>query len=330
MTSGPDTGWDEDRLLALEPQEHDFQEFKSTPYMWDAGSGRVRGDFLDNLSKQLSAFANAGGGHILIGIEDDGAIDGGVPTAIRPNGTREWLEDVIPGLLDPQLKVFNVFEITGSGPQSQIRPDHAVYAIELPTSEDAPHQARDRRYYLRIAGKSRPMSHRHILDIMHRAQHPEVLVDRVDPYGQPELVRSDPRGPKALLRLRATMHNRGKSLAQHVGCEFVLPRFAVDSECRRRTLVHEETRLFQAPGAFTFFFYHPIPIFPTQSIPFGEVWICIHQNNLQHYRDGNVVLSWRVFADAAPKQLGRVDVRAYSAVQRGIKMVEEALQGVSG
>ena len=329
MTPDHDADWDEARLLALEPQEHDFQEFKSTPYMWDPNGGRVRGDFLDNLSKQLSAFANAGGGHLLLGVEDDGAIDGGVPIDLRPNGTREWLEDVIPGLLDPQLKTFNVFEIRGRGPDSAIQPGHAVYAIVLPTSEDAPHQARDRRYYLRIAGKSRPMAHRHILDIMHRAQHPEVLVDRVDPYGQPELIRDDPRGPKVLLRLRATMHNRGKSLAQHVGCEFVLPRFSVDSECRRRMLDHHGVRLSQAPGDVTFFFYHPTPVFPTQLLSFGEVWICIHQNNLGHYREGNVVLSWRVFADAAPKQIGRVDVRAYSAVQRGLKLVEEALEGVS-
>lgn len=312
--------WTEARLNNLIPHESDAQEFKGALFVTDV-TGAIRSDFLDNLSKQVSSFANAAGGTLFIGISDKGQIDGGVPTALRSNGTREWLEDVIPHVVDPQLKQFNVYEVGRSGSQSAIQEGRAVYVIEIPESEDAPHQCRDRRYYLRIAGKSRPMSHRHVLDVLNRVRDPEVHIQRVDPYGEPE-VFADPRGPSVLVRLRGTVLNSGRALAHHVGCEFALPRFAVNTECRRRTLESLGcTSLSQRPGEVTFSFYHPTPVFPQQELPFGETWIAIHRTNLHHYTQGRVVLRWRVYADAAALREGELDVQQFSAVQRGIRLL---------
>lgn len=326
------TRWTLDHLAALERSEHDFQEFKSTGFMVDPKTGDVRGDFRDHLSKQVSAFSNASGGRLLLGIDDRGEPDDGVPRRLRPKGTREWLEDLIPGLVDPPLKRFNVFEV----PLTDAR---AVFVVEVPPSEDAPHQARDKRYYLRIAGKSRPMGHRQVLDILHRSRDPEVFVRDVAPYGEPIAVDDDPRGPGALVCLRATFENRGRNLAQHVGCELTLPRFAVNTECRRRTLQPPEAeatggdrrrsdhrRLMQTPGAVTFFYYHPLPIFPTQVITFSEVWLAVHAGNLTHFVAGNVVLRWKTFADAAPAREGRIDVCGYFAVKRALRLVESRLK----
>lgn len=330
--------WSEDRLGALDPHEYDFQEFKGSAYVFDVGQQRLRSDFIDNLSKQVSAFANAAGGRIFLGLDDEGRVDGGVPCDLRPNGTRAWLEDVIPHVVVPHLRAFNVYEVTGpipdprrhdpsangASPPTALRPGHAVYVLEIPMSEDAPHQARDHRYYLRIAGKSRPMGHHHVLDVLNRTRDPWVVVSRMDPYGEPEFIESDPRGPKSFVHLRTHLVNRGRSLAQHVGCEFVVPRLAVNSECRQRMLTQGETRIVQRSGELVFFFYHPIPLFPTQEVPFGEVWLAIHNANLQHFEAGKVVLRWRVFADGAPVREGQVDVLAYTSVQRAIRQVAAA------
>ena len=327
MGASPPTVWSESRLYRLVPYEVDAQEFKASLYVYEAGTGGVRSDFLDNLSKQISAFANAGGGHLFLGIDDRGRIDGGVPCDLRQNGTREWLEDILPGSVDPPLKAFNVYEVRGENPnRTAILPGRAVYVVEIPDSEDAPHQSRDRRYYLRIAGKSRPMGHRHVMDILQRRRDPEVLVHHVDPYGEPEVVETDPRGPSVLLRLRFMLLNEGRALAQHVGLECTLPRFAVNTECRRRMLAAPpggEGRLFQTPGEVTFFFYHPTPIFPQQQIPFGEAWIAIHRTNMHHYLEGRVIFRWKVYADAAPCHEGGVDVASYSVVQRGLRLVRQ-------
>lgn len=326
MTLGPKEPWSEARLLALEPHEHDYQEFKGSAWAWEQSALRLRGDFLDNLSKQVSAFANAAGGHLFLGLDDQGRIDGGIPRDLRPCGTREWLEDLLPQLVDPHIKACNVYEVLPQAGQSAILPGRAVYVLEIPQSDSAPHMARDRRYYLRIAGRSRPMANRHVLDILHRTTHPAVTVERIDPFGEPELIGNDPRGPKALVRLRAILTNTGRTLAQHVGCEFALPRHATDRESRRRTLEGLEGRLIQRPGELVFFFYHPIPIFPTQSVPFGEVWLTVHQANLEQWQAGRLALRWCVFADGAPRVEGKVDLGHYTAVQRAVRLVEQALR----
>ena len=158
--------WTIQRLQDLDPDEHDYQEFKSSPYL-EAENG-INSLFIEHFSKQLAAFANGGGGRIFIGIDDNGQIDGGVRTQLKKGGTRSWLEDVLPDLVSPRLQDINIFEVLSEGPNSPIRPDCAVYIVDIPQSRIAPHQARDKRYYLRIAGKSRPMTHIHVMDVMRR------------------------------------------------------------------------------------------------------------------------------------------------------------------
>lgn len=313
--------WTEARLEGLVPYELEAQEFKGSAFVVVPATGKIRADFVDHLSKQVSAFVNAGGGCLFLGVDDAGQVDGGLPIAIRANGTREWFEDIIPGIVDPPLRSFDVHEVRPESDQSPILPGQAVYVIELPDSEDAPHQARDRRYYLRIAGKSRPMSHRHVLDILQRRRDPEVSVLAVDPYGPPDEV-PDPRGPAVLLRIRPRIGNRGRSLAQHVGLEVTLPRFAVNTECRRRTLeVEGAASLQQSPGEVTFFFYSETPLFPRQERVLGTVWIAIHGHNHQHYEAERVSLRLRVFADHAPPRESEVNLVAYSAVRRGLRQI---------
>jgi predicted HTH transcriptional regulator len=41
---------------------------------------------LNELAKQLSAFANVGGGRIIYGLKNDGSIDGGVSTTMKKGG----------------------------------------------------------------------------------------------------------------------------------------------------------------------------------------------------------------------------------------------------
>lgn len=320
----PSEPWTEERLGNLIPYEHESQEFKSTGFVFTTTTATIRSDFLDNLSKQVSAFCNAGGGCLFLGIDDHAQIDGGVPVDLR-NGTREWLEDVLPGAVDPPLTSFDVHEVRGTDPESEILPGRAVYVLEFPDSQDAPHQARDRRYYLRIAGKSRPMSHRHVLDIMQRRRDPDVAVVQVDPYGSPELIEGDPRGPCVLLRLRSRLQNRGRVLAQHVGLEVTVPRFAVNSTCRKRTLQEQAGTISQSPGSLTYFFYHPSPLFPQQEVIFGTVWIAIHRTNVDHYQRGRVTLRWRSYADHSDFVTGETEVSSYSVVQRALRLAQERL-----
>lgn len=319
MTGDP---WTEDDLVGLGPDEYDYQEFKGSAWLDLAGA--INPEFTQYLSKQLSAFANGGGGRIVIGVDDEGRVDGGARTDLKSGGTRSWLEDICPGLVDPPLATFNVHEVVAEREGSRIGLGRAVYVIELPASDAAPHQALDHRYYLRIAGKSRPMGHVHLQDVLRRTQHPRVFVRRVAPYGAEERVTTDPRGPKALIALRMYLRNHGKRLAHHVGAEVVLPRALVNQDVRRRTLEAPDLSLTQRPGTIAFFRYHPNPMFPGQDLEFLQFWVGLHHGNLESVAAGATV-AWKVYADDAPAREGHKALADFAVVRSAMEWLRREL-----
>ena len=322
--AGDGSRWTEQALRDLSPNEHDFQEFKSTP--WLVQDGEVSPSFLGYYSKQISAFANGAGGRLFIGIDDFGRIDGGVPVGLKGGGVRAWLEDVTPGSVDPPLQRFNVFEVLGDDDESsQIAADHAVYVVEIPRSASAPHQAMDNRYYLRIAGKSRPMGHVHIQDVLRRTHHPTVVLSGLGPFGEPEYGEDDPRGPSVLISLRAFLQNEGRRMARHVGGEMILPRMFVNSDARARMLDYKGIRLTQSPGELTFFKYYPTPLFPTQEVFFQRVWIALHAGNLANLRSDRGAMRWRIYADDAPPREGSDDLWRFKVVRRAARWLERRI-----
>ncbi len=321
MRTALPSGWSEAALRALPSGEHDFQEFKGSA--WLEYNGDVSPSFLTLYSKQLSAFANGAGGRLVIGLDDMGRIDGGVRTDLKGGGLRAWLEDVTPGAVDPPLTGFNVFEVRSDGSsRSLIGEGRGVYVVEIPASDRAPHQAMDHRYYLRIAGKSRPMGHLHVQDVLRRTHYPNVLLERLDPFGEPEFDESDPRGPRVLISLRAFVKNEGMTMAGHVGGEMILPRPFVNSEARSRMLEHDGIRLTQSPGALSFFKYYPTPLFPTQRTFFQRIWVALHAGNRGLVEGELGRVQWRIYADDAPPRTGTEDLWRFKVVRRAVRWLD--------
>src|SRR5713226_5759833 len=90
--------WVEDDVLSLPKGENDSFERKGAHMLDLTLPNTNEGRVLDELAKQLSAFANTGGGQIVYGMTDTGAVDnGGVARSVKGNqSTKDWLEDVIP------------------------------------------------------------------------------------------------------------------------------------------------------------------------------------------------------------------------------------------
>jgi predicted HTH transcriptional regulator len=171
--------WDEEYLLNLPVGEFDWLEVKGRRGVDLTLSNVNEQDIRQNLSKAISAFANSGGGTLVLGLSNpkrywqvDG---GGVDLTVKKPSTREWLEDIIPTLVDLPLNSFNVYVVDNTtSKNSQIITGRGVFIIEIPDSEHAPHQAIDHRYYARIGGKSRPIGHRLVTDIFGRRQYPKI------------------------------------------------------------------------------------------------------------------------------------------------------------
>jgi hypothetical protein len=231
--------WDEQYVLSLPVGEFDWLEIKSRRAL---DLTLQKEETVKNiLSKALSAFANSGGGRIVYGVGnpkpgDPLAVDdGGVNLVTKQPTTREWLEDVIPHLVDPPLTAFNVFAVTGTSAQSQIDTGRAVFIVDVGDSHRAPHQATDHIYYVRVAGKSRPASHQMVADIFGRRQYPLIDVEvmmvlPVEPSSEESaesqgIVPELGVGYSHEFKLIVTATNNGRVYAQYVNCILRIPRF---------------------------------------------------------------------------------------------------------
>lgn len=144
--------WTEDEVLSLPSGELDYFDRKSGAILNET-------DFLKNLAKALSAFANSGGGHLVLGIKDDGTLDGVPKIHKGRTSTKDWLEQVIPGLLSYPLQDFRVHEIEPATPTT-IPGGQVVIVIDVGDSQLAPHQSvKNHHYYYRAGGRSETAPH---------------------------------------------------------------------------------------------------------------------------------------------------------------------------
>ncbi|PYS24199.1 MAG: hypothetical protein DMF72_06635 [Acidobacteria bacterium] len=161
--------WKESEVRSF-PSEHDQFERKSGRLVKDDKA------FRESLAKALSAMANSHGGHIVLGVANDGSIDG-VPNVIKGRqSTREWLEQIIPNLLEYPLQDFRVHEAEPDISTS-IPSDKVVIVIDVGDSPLAPHQdIFTRIYFHRVGSHSEPAPHRYLDLLRSREKYPNQKV----------------------------------------------------------------------------------------------------------------------------------------------------------
>lgn len=103
-----------------------------------------RDAYKKEISKDVSAFANSDGGIIVYGIEEIehkatkfSFVDGNV-------FTKEWLEQIINSTIKRAIPDIKIFPIRV---ESQI--EKTVYVVQIPSSIDAPHLTKEKRFYKR-------------------------------------------------------------------------------------------------------------------------------------------------------------------------------------
>lgn len=153
--------WTEPEITSLPAGEHDYFDRKSGSLLTDP-------DFRKDMGKALSAFANSGGGHLLLGVKDDGTFDGVDKIKKGRVTTRDWLEQTIPNLLVFPLQQFRVHEVEASNP-SAIPAGKVVIVVDVGDSTLAPHQVEESKvYYFRQAGRSLPAPHFYLETLRNR------------------------------------------------------------------------------------------------------------------------------------------------------------------
>jgi len=328
--------WDEEYIINLPPGEHDWIEFKGAKSLDLHLNGVDENKVMNELSKQMSAFANSGGGTLVYGIKDPQpgqkrqVDNGGIDLKIKKN-TKAWLEDIIPNLVELKLNKFNVYVIEKSLPTSMIKQNKGLILIEIPHSENAPHQANDKRYYARVAGKSRPIGHRQVTDILGRAKYPKMVLFY-------KLMKIIDR-----LTLICVCSNVGKIYANYVNGFLLIPYQMVTTNLmhlmqnagEKEGIVEREGKKYFEKrfsnlhrdivnqtsdgsiavssdfpnglrGGVSFYITRYDPVLPYLSFEFS-VSLIVKEDELTEFDEERIF--WEIYADNAPMEKGEVKVK---------------------
>ena len=111
----------------------------------------------------------------------------------------------------------DIQQINRKAVESTIESGRAVFVIDIPDSETAPHQALDNRYYGRIASSSKPLGHQWIMDILGRRKFSDLEISFNYAFINPD----DPNhcrieGIQPVLIVNIS--NKGKVYANYVNC----------------------------------------------------------------------------------------------------------------
>jgi hypothetical protein len=170
------------------------------------------------ITKDVSAMANADGGIIIYGVSEHPEhrhLPGKIDPIDRTQFSKEWLEHNI-GNIRPLIEGVKIYPIPVPPD-----PNHVIYIVDIPQSDTA-HQATDCVYYYRLNFESKGMTDTQVRDVMGRSKHPKIELSFE--------FRDTRTGLFTTHDLRITAHNRGRIYAQYVNCIIHLPMSLATSQ----------------------------------------------------------------------------------------------------
>ena len=128
------------------------------------------------ISKDISALANAAGGVIVYGIIEEGHVPVRLDDGFDPNVvTKEWLEQVISSRIQRRIDGLRINSVD----LATSNPGRVAYVVVVPQSKRAPHQASDKRFYKRFNFESVPMEEYEIRYVARRSEGPLLKIELV-------------------------------------------------------------------------------------------------------------------------------------------------------
>ncbi len=302
------------QLIADAEPESLTLEFKGAAALAKTETAKI------DITKDVSAMANADGGRIIYGIAErrDGK-QRGIASAVEPIDataiTMEWLDQVIT-MIRPKIAGVTITPV----PVSDGLPS-VCYVVDVPAGLTA-HQAIDRRYYQRSNARAEPMYDYQIRDVMARGDHPRVVVEIELRQRSGGVYMESGAGQRSEVfaptyEMWVSLRNDGARLARFVNGWIELPTHLVPEDASRPD-VRVDRGLRQAAEVRRFQFENQgviegppnlmttgtmVPLLPglkrvVAVIPLNGTWFLAGRHDAR--------ATWQVHADNAPVQRGEI------------------------
>jgi hypothetical protein len=308
------TEWNQEKLQKLIDDQ--VEESHSLEYK---AAGALSAAKKDEISKDVSAMANAAGGTLIYGIaafhdEPKKHLPEKLSPVLRTEFSKERLEQLINSNIKPHLEGVVIHPVSLSSGA-----EHVAYVVEIPQSVTA-HQASDFRYYRRYNFEVLPMLDHEIRDVMGRKQHPliclnfEYVLERR--YAHIQLPMQKSYDDAYCLEVFA--QNNGKSFAEYVNCEIHIPKLLLGAarSLNKKTFQIDGVEYCKLEAANThrdvmgkvggFNTYGPSrydPLLPGPVRRLASFNIDPHENAI---RWENLTIRWTVYADNASPSIGQI------------------------
>ena len=297
MNMIPEAWTEEDLLLLIKDKVGERQdlEYKQCAAL-DLGEDRKKIE----VSKDVSALANSGGGTIIYGIVEDKHLPVNIDEGFDPTViSKERLEQVILGNIRPRIQGLTIKPVHLS---TRARGRYA-YVVHVPQSSTA-HQASDKKYYKRFNFKCEAMEDYEIRDVMNRTTHPFLIPKfEIGPMLQYRNAEE--------YKLFVTLRNEGKVRAQHFKFTFDTP--AQYTRAGNGFPIAEISHVNNSFGRNwcrqTFQAIQSV-LFPDDELILKDVgyWGCLWLGSPQLDRNdkSEVFLYWKAYADDMPPRIGEM------------------------
>jgi len=253
----------------------------------------LKDEHKDEISKDVSSFANSAGGVIVYGIKEieDGTtirleLDEGYDINCRYN--KEWLENVIYSRISPKIEgiYINPIEITEG---------KVIYVVVIPQGTTA-HMAGNNRYYKRRNFKSEPMEDYEVRDVMNRQKMPDLNLRLTVPRQIPV---------KSSYNFNVLIKNISEIMVKYFAVRICIPEILIDKRVfkgGRRTFINGRAyreylkqggyRQFIFPGFYVFLDNKFLPpISAEKSLLYKEL-----------------IIYWTIYMDYNTPQKGQVQL----------------------
>lgn len=302
MAENEEQAWTIERVQKLidsEVEEGLRLEYKAGAWLAN------RDTWKEGLTRYVSAFANAAGGTLILGVaeykdRDREHLPEKIDPVDRATFSRERIEQVINGSIFPRIANVRIYPVPADGAANGY-----VYVVEVPQGETA-HQSKDRRYHRRYNFEVLPMEDHEIRDVMNRAQHP-----RIDLNFRFSREFAENRYINMLPRLEVVGRNVGAALARLVCCKIYIPEQVwgrrqpgLDRDTRvfMRDIDGERYVLWQVSAGMGSEAEGPALILP--ELEFEDNLLFTRETSPNTWRKSPAKIIWQVHADNSPVRRG--------------------------
>lgn len=155
-------------LISNEIEESINIDFKSADALDKADKKKAE------ISKDVSAFANSNGGIIIYGINEYNHKASSISYVDGNMFTKEWLEQIINSTIYRSIPGLKIFPIRKNGDINK-----TLYVVQIPESLEAPHMARDKRFYRRYNFESVFMEEYEVRNMYFKKSKSNLIIDTI-------------------------------------------------------------------------------------------------------------------------------------------------------